>query len=77
MPYMVAPAEQTHVPFMTWFSQDEITEQGIDIACLQKRANDEDFSHDNFSHTILGLFDIFTSEYDPSLDVLSACKSNS
>lgn len=76
MPYAIAPEEQTHVPFITWFSDEEILEKGLGMGCLAKRARRDNFSHDYLSHTILGLMDIHTSDYDKTLDVLEPCEAN-
>lgn len=77
MPYAVAPAEQTHVPFISWFSKEEILEQGMDMACIKKKAEQQEFSHDNLSHAILGLMYIDTDAYQEELDPFEPCESNS
>lgn len=74
MPYAIAPAEQNHVPLMTWFSNQEIVEKGLDMKCLAKKAKSEEFSHDNLSHMILGLMDIHTEDYNKALDILEPCE---
>ncbi len=73
-PYLLAPAEQTHVPFLVWFDDDFAKSMGLDAACMMKEAQAGGRSHDNFFHSILGMMNISTSVYDPSLDVFSACK---
>lgn len=73
-PYILAPAEQTHVPFLVWFDDDFAKSMGLDAACLTKDAQAGGRSHDNFFHSILGMMNISTSVYDPSLDVFSACR---
>ncbi|KQO83664.1 phosphoethanolamine--lipid A transferase [Rhizobium sp. Leaf262] len=73
-PYILAPAEQTHVPFLVWFDDDFAKSMGLDAACLTKEAQAGGRSHDNFFHSILGMMNISTSVYDPSLDVFSACR---
>jgi lipid A ethanolaminephosphotransferase len=71
-PYFIAPSQQTHVPFVLWLGKQ--AKAGIDQACLAKETS-EPKSHDNLFHTVLGLMDVATSVYDPSLDVLSDCRS--
>ncbi len=73
-PYILAPAEQTHVPFLVWFDDDFAKSMGLDAACLSKEAEAGGRSHDNFFHSILGMMNISTTAYDPSLDVFSGCK---
>ncbi|AFL69432.1 phosphoethanolamine transferase [Sulfurospirillum barnesii] len=63
LPYMIAPNEQKHVPALFYFSDKE-KEKALHV----KRK--EPFSHDYLFHTIVSLFNIKTSEYKPSLDLL-------
>jgi lipid A ethanolaminephosphotransferase len=71
-PYIIAPSQQTHVPFVLW--QGAEMKASIDAGCLTKRGG-EDASHDNLFHTALGLMAVKTSVYTPDLDVLSACRA--
>ncbi len=72
-PYVVAPIQQTHVPFLVWLSDDLQASAGFDMACLANNAN-KTTSHDNIFHSLLGLMDVSTKVYDPSLDVFSSCR---
>jgi lipid A ethanolaminephosphotransferase len=72
-PYIVAPSQQTHVPFVLWQGSD--MKASIDTRCLASRA-DETASHDNLFHTALGLMAVETSVYKPGLDVLGACRKS-
>lgn len=74
-PYLLAPAEQTHVPFLVWFDDDFRKSMGLDAACLSRQAAAGQRSHDNFFHSILGMMNVSTSVYDRSLDVFSGCTS--
>ncbi len=71
-PYIIAPSQQTHVPFVLW--QGAEMKASVDAGCLTKRAGEE-ASHDNLFHTALGLMAVKTSVYTPKLDVLSACRA--
>jgi lipid A ethanolaminephosphotransferase len=71
-PYVIAPKEQTQVPFIAWFSKPYQEAMGVDTACLAKDA-DKPMSHDNLFHTVLGMMDVRTSVYDRSLDAFAAC----
>jgi lipid A ethanolaminephosphotransferase len=66
MPYMLSPENQRHVPAFMWFgeSYDE-----IDRVALAGKLGRK-YSHDNLFHTILGLLEIQTSEYDRDMDIL-------
>jgi lipid A ethanolaminephosphotransferase len=75
MPYSMAPAEQTHVPFMIWMSDNMKKHKGLDMDCLKRKADTGSFSHDNLSHTLLNLMDIATTLYDPKKDVLASCEN--
>ncbi len=59
LPKWLAPAEQTHVPWVVWpkalFKFDD-----FDTASV---------SHDNLSHTLLGYFDVKTELYESQLDL--------
>ncbi|NTE62632.1 phosphoethanolamine transferase [Agrobacterium fabrum] len=72
-PYLLAPDQQTHVPFLVWFDDDFATSMGLDKACLAKSAAEGGRSHDNYFHSILGMMSVSTSVYDPSLDVFNGC----
>jgi lipid A ethanolaminephosphotransferase len=65
MPYWIAPKVQKHIPFIFWGG--EYFKEKIDQ--LRLREN-ETFSHDNLFHTLIGLFNVQTKEYNKSLDLL-------
>ena len=74
MPYKFAPAEQTHVPLITWLSSNAIKDQEMKPGC-DLHANSKPVSHDNLFHTELGLLAIKTSVYQPELDLYSSCRT--
>ena len=72
-PYAIAPAQQTHVPMLMWFSDGYQKHFGVDTACLAgNRA--KPYSHDNLFHSLLGLLDVQTREYDAAQDLFSTCR---
>ncbi|MEP3438104.1 MAG: phosphoethanolamine--lipid A transferase [Hoeflea sp.] len=73
MPYMFAPDEQTHVPFIMWVSQSYSKIFGVTTECLSSQA-DEAFSQDNMFHTVLGMMGIDAADYNPALDVTAKCR---
>jgi lipid A ethanolaminephosphotransferase len=73
-PYMIAPVQQTHIPFLAWLSDGLSAGAGFDMACLARRSGGS-YSQDNLFHSVLGLMDVSTKVYDPSLDIFSACRS--
>lgn len=73
MPYSIAPKEQKQVPFFMWFSTGYVEANHLDNHCLMKLAND-DYSHDNLFHTVLGMLNVQTRVYDAELDMVSTCK---
>lgn len=73
-PYMFAPTEQTHVPFVLWTSAGLRQSAGIDKPCLSDKA-DAPHSHDNLFHSVLGLMQVKTDVYDPTLDIFAACRN--
>jgi lipid A ethanolaminephosphotransferase len=72
-PYMIAPVEQTRVPFIAWFSDPYAQLTGLDRSCLQTKA-DAPTSHDNLFHTVLGMMNVVTKVYNPALDTFAACR---
>lgn len=75
-PYIIAPAEQTRVPFMVWFSERVPERFGVDTRCVAARA-EQKFSHDHVFHSVLGLLDVTTAVYNPRLDLFHACSRDS
>lgn len=73
-PYVIAPKEQTHIPMIFWSSTDFLTSRNIDFACLQQRARNETYSHDNLFHSMLGVMRVATQEYRSELDLFSPCR---
>jgi lipid A ethanolaminephosphotransferase len=74
MPYMFAPDEQTHIPFLMWISKSYASIFGFDAKCLRGQATDA-YSHDNLFHTVLGVMNVEAVHYDPGLDVTSRCRA--
>lgn len=72
-PYAVAPDAQTRVPMVAWFAPEAYQHWSLDQGCLQQHRHNE-YSHDNIFHTLLGLFDVQSSEYLPQLDMFRPCR---
>jgi lipid A ethanolaminephosphotransferase len=72
-PYFIAPDVQKKVPMLLWLSSGTPARLKLDTACLSNRLGLR-HSHDNLSHTLLGLVDVSTSVYRPELDALRACR---
>ena len=73
-PYVLAPEVQKHVPMLFWLSSGAPARLGLDLACLRMRLSAA-YSHDNLSHTLLGMNDVITSVYRPQLDILQGCRT--
>lgn len=73
-PFMIAPDEQTRVPFFVWFDQNFPRSMGVDTSCLKNSA-EKTGSHDNLFHSILGMMNVSTRAYDENLDIFAACKA--
>jgi lipid A ethanolaminephosphotransferase len=71
-PYIFAPDEQTHVPFLVWLDPDFRKSMGVDMACVA-RQRARPTSHDNLFHSVLGMMNVTTSAYDAKLDVFAGC----
>lgn len=74
MPYAIAPDVQKHVPFVVWFSRAFREDVGVDEACMRSRAQ-QPVSHDDLFHTLLGVFSVRTSVYEPALDIFAGCRT--
>ncbi len=61
-PYGIAPKEQTNVPFVFWTNNEKLKKT------LFLKQNQQT-SHDNIFHTLLGLFDINSIAKNDSLDL--------
>ena len=73
-PYLFAPSQQTHIPLLLWMSDDYAKTYGISQACLRQQAPTAEVSQDNLFHTLLGMFNVQTSEYQPQLDMIRTCR---
>ncbi|EMM7214811.1 phosphoethanolamine transferase EptA [Enterobacter bugandensis] len=73
-PYMLAPEQQTHIPFMFWLSSDYAKNFGINAQCLRDHAAKNAVSQDNLFSTVLGMMDVKSSVYQQQLDILNACR---
>ena len=76
IPYAIAPDVQTAVPMITWLSPGLINSAVVDVDCL-RRESAKPRSHDNLFHSTLGLLDVRTRVYEPSLDLFRSCRSAS
>ncbi|WKB53327.1 phosphoethanolamine transferase [Eleftheria terrae] len=75
LPYLLAPAEQTRVPMVFWLSPGWRDSTGLDLACLRARAA-RPASHDHLFHTVLGLLNVETRDYDAGWDLTAGCRSS-
>ena len=74
VPYAIAPETQTRVPMLMWVSPGFARSRGIDMACMRVRSAD-DVSQDYLFHSVLGLMQVRTPEYDPSHDLFARCET--
>lgn len=71
LPNILAPDSQRHVPMIMWSSDNN---EDIDKAALNE-LKDQNYTHDNVFHTILGLLEIECKEYDPDMDLIRISKT--
>jgi lipid A ethanolaminephosphotransferase len=74
-PYLFAPAQQTHIPLLMWMSPGYAAAYHINDTCLRQQAADAKVSQDNLFHTVLGMFNIQTQQYQPQLDMIRSCQT--
>ncbi len=73
VPYSIAPKVQTEVPMIMWFSPGYASSFSLDLNCLRQRAT-QPAAHDNLFHSVLGLLDVKTGVYEPSMDLAATCR---
>jgi lipid A ethanolaminephosphotransferase len=69
LPYRLAPDTQKRVPLIAWFGENWPENQTKTLTDLAQKGSA--ISHDNVSHTLLGLFDIDTALYEKDQDILA------
>ena len=74
LPYAFAPREQTHVPWVGWWSTGTRASQNLNWLCLHARRSDP-LSHDHLFHTVLGSLGIAAAEYRRELDAYAPCRA--
>ena len=72
VPYAIAPDTQRHLPMVMWFSPGFAADRNLDIDCM-KRESHAPASQDNLFHSVLGLMQVETPEYDRKLDLFDRC----
>ncbi len=75
LPYFMAPDEQIKIPFFLWLSEGIKKTKNISGECLNASAGDS-HSHDNLTHSVLGLMNITSKNYNHELDVFSVCRQD-
>ncbi|MDH6632908.1 UNVERIFIED_ORG: lipid A ethanolaminephosphotransferase [Lelliottia amnigena] len=75
-PYMLAPTQQTHIPFMFWLSPDYVNNYSINEPCLRDRAAKTEVSQDNLFSTVLGMMNVKSAVYHPQMDLISTCRKS-
>ena len=65
MPYVIAPEKQKHIGAIFWLASNF----KLVKAALRNKA-DEQLSHDNVFHTILGMLEVETPVYNKSRDII-------
>ena len=71
-PYETAPKGQTEVPMLVWMPDNN--QFGFNLNCLRKEAQTHTHSHDNIFHSLLGLSNIKSEQYQQNLDIFSGCR---
>ncbi len=75
VPRSIAPDTQLKVPMWLWLSPQLREADGIDIACVEKKAK-QPRTHDAMFSTVLGLMRVKTDVYAPTQDLLTGCRAN-
>lgn len=75
-PYLIAPAQQTHIPFMFWLSPDYVNSYSINEPCLRDQAAKTAVSQDNLFSTVLGMMNVKSAVYQPQMDIINSCRKS-
>jgi lipid A ethanolaminephosphotransferase len=75
MPYWMAPKTQTQIPMIWWMSDPFANAQSLSASCLKQQST-KALSHDHLFHSLLGLFKVKTTLYQPAMDMLQPCQQN-
>jgi len=67
IPYALAPEAQTHVAAFVWLGRDF---GDLNLSRIRARAASGEYSHDSLFSTLLGIYDVNSTLYDPKLDLL-------
>ncbi|MDR2777778.1 MAG: sulfatase-like hydrolase/transferase [Rickettsiales bacterium] len=73
MAYEEANEYVTRVPMLLWFSSGSGQGFRVSESCLRNKLS-EKLSHDNIFHSLLGLFNIESKQYDKNLDLFRSCR---
>ena len=73
-PYAIAPQEQLRVPMVLWMSPGFARSVGVEQNCMAAAAA-RARSHDDLFHSVLGMFDVISTEYVANRDILQPCRS--
>ncbi len=69
LPYFLAPKEQTRVGMVSWFSDNFLRDHQLDKTKIMAKGGTK-VSHDNLSHTLLGVYNVRSQVYQKDLDLL-------
>lgn len=72
-PYAIAPSQQTHIPMIFWATKGFYQTQHLNEACLKQNST-HFYSHDNLFHSVLGVMNVGTKEYQRSMDLFASCR---
>tara|TARA_R100001377_G_scaffold28682_1_gene15587 strand:+ start:1173 stop:2780 length:1608 start_codon:yes stop_codon:yes gene_type:complete len=67
LPYAIAPEAQKHVAAFMWLGDEKAAKMHDELATLAQ----QELSHDNYFHTVLGMLNVNTKIYQPQLDILA------
>lgn len=71
LPRFIAPAEQQEVPMLAWLSPELMRVRDWAMPADRVKQIDAALTHDNISSTLLGLYEVDTSLYQPTLDLFT------
>ncbi len=74
LPYMLAPDEQIHVPFLFWMTDGFAERFAVSKECITE-SRTQPYSQDNLFDSVLGLLDVQTTDYKEMRDMFHHCRA--
>lgn len=73
-PYALAPEGQTKIPWYIWMDSSFEQAYKINRQCLENKAKQGNYSHDNLFHTLIDFSGVKTTAVDNTMSLMTSCR---